>query len=189
MHINRLYLNNQKSFFGETEFSFEPGFNILLGGNSSGKTAVLEALDLSGGLAPHRSLLSNPTLSPIANTAEVVTGFSLRAAELQTLTSYSDDYVGNTHEDGSRVEMSNNQVLSSFLNEPLHFEVRRHSAVGEQLRLFLQDQPCAWQQRGSSPQHVCARIERDTPHSVVQQTSGDQSRRWDELRNIFASTT
>ena len=189
MHVNRLYLNNQKSFFGEIEFSFEPGFNILLGGNSSGKTAVLEALDLSGGLAPHRSLLSNPTRSPIANTAEVVTGFCLRAVELQTLSSYGDDYVGNTHEDGKPVNTSDDQILSSFLNKTLHFEVKRHSTLGEHFRLFFHDQPCAWQQRGSGAQHICSRIERETPHNVVQQISGDQPLRWNELRNIFASTT
>jgi hypothetical protein len=46
MHISHLKISNYKSFFKEAEFQFGPGFNILLGANSSGKTSVLEAIAL-----------------------------------------------------------------------------------------------------------------------------------------------
>lgn len=189
MHIERLTITNQKSFFRSTEFRFEPGFNLLLGGNSSGKSAVLEALDLSGTLVPHKSLLSNPTVYPTSTPAEITTRFQLNADELQQLTNHQDDYVGNTLEDGQRAEITNEAVRDLFKNQPLWFEMKRHSTTGEHFRLFLSGQPCAWNVRNGSPQHVCARIERMAPYNVVQQTSGDQTIRWDQLRGILASTT
>jgi hypothetical protein len=59
MHIKQLTISNYKSFYQPMVFNFEPGFNVLLGANSSGKTSVLEALHL-GKLenVPHRSILN-----------------------------------------------------------------------------------------------------------------------------------
>ena len=58
MYLKQLKITNYKSFFETTEFNFGPGFNVLLGANSSGKTSVLEAIsfhDLPP--IPHRSYL------------------------------------------------------------------------------------------------------------------------------------
>lgn len=59
MIIRRLSIANYKSFFDETWFDFESGFNVLLGANSTGKTSVLEAIELSTFPdMPHRSTLN-----------------------------------------------------------------------------------------------------------------------------------
>ena len=62
MHLHQLNLENYKCFYDKVSLNFEPGFNILLGANSSGKTAVLDACDLSHGTSEiHRSLLNMPS--------------------------------------------------------------------------------------------------------------------------------
>jgi energy-coupling factor transporter ATP-binding protein EcfA2 len=183
MQIDRVTIANQKSFFGSTEFQFQPGFNILLGANSSGKTTVLEALDPSVGLTPHRSMLSHTTVGLVVDTpAEVTTRFELSAEELKLFSARPDDYVGNTHEDGQPVVRTNVQILSTFLNRPLQYEIARNSTSGDRLRLHLWNEPCAWQRQSAAPEHLCARIERRSPNTVTQNTRGDQQVQWQEIR-------
>jgi len=62
MYLQQLNLENYKCFYDKVSLNFEPGFNILLGANSSGKTAVLDACGLSHGSGDiHRSLMNTPT--------------------------------------------------------------------------------------------------------------------------------
>lgn len=59
MYLKQLTITNYKSFYEPRTFNFEPGFNVLLGANSSGKTSVLEAIALSNfSDNPHRSILN-----------------------------------------------------------------------------------------------------------------------------------
>lgn len=48
MQINRLELKNFRGF-SEREFHFHPQFNLIVGENGSGKTALLEALSIAAG--------------------------------------------------------------------------------------------------------------------------------------------
>ena len=171
MHIERLTITNQKSFFGSTEFHFQPGFNILLGANSSGKTTVLEALDFAVGLTPHRSMLSHATVGLVTTiSAEVATRFELSANELTLFSARADDYVGNTFEDGRSIETTDKQIISKFLNLPLQFEVVRNSTTGDRLRLHLWNEPCAWQRQSASAEHNCALIKRTTEVAPLVET-------------------
>lgn len=63
MHISKFQLNNFKSYLASSEIELSPGFNIIVGQNNVGKTALLEALRLNfGGIAkPHRSLQTLPS--------------------------------------------------------------------------------------------------------------------------------
>src|SRR5829696_4121152 len=56
MHIATLQVNNYKSFSSSEEIRFEPGFNVIVGQNNVGKTALVEALSLQFRDKPHRSL-------------------------------------------------------------------------------------------------------------------------------------
>jgi predicted ATPase len=56
MYISRFQLLNYKSFQDSGVLEFQPGINIIVGANNSGKTALLEALSLSFKDIPHRSL-------------------------------------------------------------------------------------------------------------------------------------
>lgn len=87
MYIERVVVENYKSFLSRQQLSFEPGFNILVGSNNSGKTTVLDILDLDPGLNdPHRSESTIPVFgaaprAPSSQEVAVRTSF----AELRSL--------------------------------------------------------------------------------------------------------
>ncbi|WP_449420567.1 ATP-dependent nuclease [Phormidium nigroviride] len=56
MYISRFQLLNYKSFRDSGVLEFQPGINIIVGANNSGKTALLEALSLNFDKKSHRSL-------------------------------------------------------------------------------------------------------------------------------------
>jgi hypothetical protein len=60
MFISRLRLRNYKSHLDSGEIELRPGFNVVIGQNSSGKTALLEALGASFAPHAHRSVKSIP---------------------------------------------------------------------------------------------------------------------------------
>jgi predicted ATPase len=55
MYISKFQITNYKSYRDSGEVEFKPGFNILTGQNSAGKTALLEGLTLQFTPAPHIS--------------------------------------------------------------------------------------------------------------------------------------
>lgn len=61
MHISKFRLGNYKSFYEPEELQLGPGFNVVVGPNNVGKTALLEALSLRFSSDPHRSLKTVPT--------------------------------------------------------------------------------------------------------------------------------
>jgi hypothetical protein len=60
MYIRSISASNFKSFNERQELLFESGFNLILGGNNSGKSTVLEVLDLGVLNEPHRSVITVP---------------------------------------------------------------------------------------------------------------------------------
>ncbi len=59
MHIESIEVENYKCFWKPQKIMLEHGFNLFVGANNSGKTTVLEALDLNVGVnEPHRSVLN-----------------------------------------------------------------------------------------------------------------------------------
>jgi predicted ATP-dependent endonuclease of OLD family len=75
MHISRFQLLNYKSFRDSGALEFQPGINIIVGANNSGKTALLEALSLSFETSPHRSIetLPQPNSTPRRESVAQVT--------------------------------------------------------------------------------------------------------------------
>jgi AAA15 family ATPase/GTPase len=60
MYISKLQIKDFKSFFSSEELNFTPGFNLLVGKNNAGKTALVEALSLQFSNKPHRSTTTIP---------------------------------------------------------------------------------------------------------------------------------
>jgi predicted ATPase len=60
MYISKFQITNYKSYFDSGEIELKPGFNILTGQNSAGKTALLEALTTQFVGAPHISETTVP---------------------------------------------------------------------------------------------------------------------------------
>jgi hypothetical protein len=60
MYISKFEVNNYKIYRASGELEFKPGFNIITGQNSAGKTVLLEALALGFQGNPHRSEATIP---------------------------------------------------------------------------------------------------------------------------------
>lgn len=60
MYISKIHIANYKSFSNSDQLEFDPDFNIIVGQNNSGKTALLEALSLNFSNIEHRSTKTLP---------------------------------------------------------------------------------------------------------------------------------
>lgn len=61
MYVKFVEIENYKSFWQPQTIHLEAGFNLFVGANNSGKTTVLEALDLNAdNSVPHRSVANLP---------------------------------------------------------------------------------------------------------------------------------
>jgi AAA15 family ATPase/GTPase len=67
MHISKFQLFNYKSFRDSGILELKPGINIIVGTNNSGKTALLEALNLSFETNPHRTIETFPQPNSTSN--------------------------------------------------------------------------------------------------------------------------
>lgn len=61
MRLKNATVSNYKSFLNPTPITLQPGFNVILGKNDAGKSALLEALSLTFSDKPHRSVSTAPT--------------------------------------------------------------------------------------------------------------------------------
>lgn len=69
MHISRFRVINFKSFRDSGDVYLGLGFNVIVGRNNVGKTALVEALSLRASEKPHRSLVTAPTPSSTPDSA------------------------------------------------------------------------------------------------------------------------
>ena len=60
MYITDFGISNYKSFRIGPHTPLSPGFNVIVGRNNVGKTAMIEALSLRFENAPHRSIVTAP---------------------------------------------------------------------------------------------------------------------------------
>ena len=60
MKIDSFRVLNYKSYLDSGEIALSPGMNIVVGKNSVGKSALIEALSLQFTGRPHRSIQSLP---------------------------------------------------------------------------------------------------------------------------------
>lgn len=63
MYLSKVQVNNYKSHLCSAALELTPGFNLITGQNNAGKTALLEALSLTFGSKPHRSLKTMPAVT------------------------------------------------------------------------------------------------------------------------------
>jgi len=61
MRIVSAQIENYKSFLDSGDIQFSPGFNVIVGQNNAGKTALVEALSLDFDNKHHRSSITVPT--------------------------------------------------------------------------------------------------------------------------------
>lgn len=87
MYLSKIRVKNYKSFEDSGEIEFKPGINIIVGQNNSGKTALLEVLELKFSNIAHKSEKSLPKqgqkLINFSSEAEVT--FTIEPEELKLL--------------------------------------------------------------------------------------------------------
>lgn len=75
MRIISFRVINYKSFLDSGELHLKPGFNVIVGRNNVGKTALAESISLRFSSKPHRSVETIPRLGGMpresSSTAEV----------------------------------------------------------------------------------------------------------------------
>lgn len=86
MYISSFQLKNYKGFLESSTLAFAPGFNLIVGPNNAGKTALLEALSVGFTNKPHRSLTTVPTSSSKPNQVSSANlSFTLSGEELREM--------------------------------------------------------------------------------------------------------
>ncbi len=82
MYIASFRIENYKSFRATDVVNLTPGFNVIVGQNNVGKTALIEALSLNAPSKPHRSMKSLPTpTTPLPANSVVEVSFVLGRSE------------------------------------------------------------------------------------------------------------
>jgi ABC-type branched-subunit amino acid transport system ATPase component len=86
MYIKTFAIENYKSFRLSGDRHLSDGFNVIVGQNNAGKTALAEALSMGFGSHPHRSLATKPTPeSQLAGNSRVTISIALEREELTDL--------------------------------------------------------------------------------------------------------
>jgi predicted ATPase len=88
MIISQIQIKNFKCF-RETEFlQLKSGFNIVIGANNSGKSALMEALTLNFSQKPHRSRSAMPYRNSLLQASIINVTISLKVSDLEYYTQY-----------------------------------------------------------------------------------------------------
>ncbi len=121
-------VTNYKSFHRAQEqpISFDPGFNILVGRNNAGKTALLEALSLRFAPNPHRSLVSAPRASAaLPGASDIELKYSVPGREVtEVLDSIPDAISIPFRHPGPQSAEDANEVLRLIQEGPLTLTAR-----------------------------------------------------------------
>lgn len=83
MKFKSIQINSYKSFSESEEIQLSEGFNVIVGSNNVGKTALAEALSLRIQNRPHRSLETN---NPGDNNSNVNITIGIDSSELKSIT-------------------------------------------------------------------------------------------------------
>ena len=162
MYLKQLKITNYKSFLEPTEFNFEPGFNILLGANSSGKTSVLEAIsfnDLPN--TPHRSRLNVAEVdTTVSDTPKVELRLVTTINNLANLvTPNAHIFVGLGDQPG-RFHEQNLPILADRLSvDSLWLDIKSDLTEGRFSRLSFENQPSMWRQLGTVANFLAVQVQ------------------------------
>src|SRR5258706_7162421 len=87
MYISQFQIHNYKSFYESAPVDLGPGFNLVIGQNNVGKTALIQALSLRFAVKPHRSTKSIPLpeSSVIDQQSGITVSFTLTNEELKRI--------------------------------------------------------------------------------------------------------
>jgi AAA15 family ATPase/GTPase len=86
MYIAKFQVTNYKGIYDSQEIALTPGFNVIVGSNDVGKTALVEAMSLQFSNNPHRSMKTVPRRgTKISETSKVNVAYHLSVGEAEQL--------------------------------------------------------------------------------------------------------
>src|SRR5215216_3646221 len=121
MYIRSFEVSNYKSFLASGEVALTAGFNVVVGPNNVGKTALVEALSLDFANQPHRSLRTAPNPQTRASgVSRVNVSFEVERGELIQL--FADElqqwHVQRPGAGNAQDEFD--EFLARFMNKDAH---------------------------------------------------------------------
>ena len=113
MYIKKIKLHNYRRF-KDIEIPFKEGRNILVGDNESGKSSVLEAIDLTARGSRHR--VEDIGIETLFN-VDVIKEFMAGDKQLANLPEYQDvmDFMEKNHRNPSRHRLEEHDMFNMRL--------------------------------------------------------------------------
>lgn len=118
MLISSCQIRNYKSFKDSEELKFTPGFNVIVGRNNVGKSALIEALSARFGSVPHRSLetVMHPD-SPVDPYSTATLTFAIDPAECVSLLARRGEFQVQVGADHSSDDAA--KLFLEYVSKPL----------------------------------------------------------------------
>ena len=143
MRICSFKIQNYKSFLEPRELTLEEGFNLIVGQNNVGKTALLEALSLNFSGKPHRSQLTAPTPTNIINPlSSALVKLAVSGTELRELLLDCTGFNVPVQTGPSFPQQDGNAALAGILSrDETHFKLGLDAPQNNGARFVVKDYP------------------------------------------------
>lgn len=117
MYISHAQIKNYKSFLDSQVISLDKGFNVVIGQNNAGKTALMESLSLNTNNAPHISPITAPVPGTHPdNSSQVILAFTLEISELKSYLKEHFPTFNIRRQDEINPELQIKNIIDSFNN-------------------------------------------------------------------------
>lgn len=143
MRICSFKIKNYKSFLDPRELTLEEGFNLIVGQNNVGKTALLEALSLGFMGKPHRSQLTAPSPTALINPlSSALVKLAVSGAELRELLLECGEFTVPLPAQPSVLQDDAYQALEAILSrDETHFTLGLNAPQGSTAQFFVKSYP------------------------------------------------
>ena len=144
MRICSFKVKNYKSFLEPRELTLEEGFNLIVGQNNVGKTALLEALSLGFIGKPHRSQLTAPSPTTVIDPlSSALVKLAVSGAELrELLLGIGGEFNVPLPAQPSVLQDDAYRALEAILSrDETHFTIGLNAPQGSTAQFFVKNYP------------------------------------------------
>ena len=136
MQITDIHVKNYKSLLDCEINGLSAGFNVIVGKNNSGKTALVETLSLTSGLARHKSLKTIPSVGDLPkgeSQVDIMVELSTGDVIDFLLTKEPLFVIFNASNIDTKLQLENVQQLFSLKTIAINFQYTNGSFVSAKL--------------------------------------------------------
>jgi AAA15 family ATPase/GTPase len=132
VHIGTFRIENYKSFRDSGEVKLSEGFNVIVGPNNAGKTAIIDGLELRFQNHPHRSLRTAPNrTSQLDDISSVTVTFEIGRSELAILLADETPHIHFPVDPGKPQEPEAERFIQTFATRDPHTVQVRYTPDGQ----------------------------------------------------------